>query len=81
MTCRELVEFLGEYLDDALAADARARFEQHLAACADCAAYLEAYRTTIALGRAAFTHPDDPVPDGVPEDLVQAILAARGRPR
>jgi anti-sigma factor RsiW len=79
MTCRELIELLQEYLDGALAADVRAHFEQHLAACASCATYLETYETTVELGRAAFTHPDDAVPSDVPEDLVQAILAARRR--
>jgi anti-sigma factor RsiW len=79
MTCRELVGFLHEYLDDALAAHVRARFDQHLAACADCATYLRTYKTTVKLGRAAFAHPDDPVPGDVPEDLVRAILAARRR--
>ena len=29
------------------------------------------------LGKSAFTHPDDGVPDEVPAGLIEAILAAR----
>ena len=77
MTCRELVDFLLDYLAGDLPAAERARFEVHLGACPDCVAYLRAYRATVELGRAAFAEPDAPVPDEVPEALVQAILAAR----
>jgi anti-sigma factor RsiW len=77
MTCRELVDFLGAYLDRGLSDVVRRRFEEHLAACPGCAAYLEAYRDTVRLAKDAFRDPEDPVPASVPEDLVKAILAAR----
>jgi anti-sigma factor RsiW len=77
MTCRELVGFLGAYLDGDLAADTRAHFAEHLAECPECAAYLETYRATVRLARNAFQDPDAPVPPEVPDDLVRAILAAR----
>jgi anti-sigma factor RsiW len=79
MTCRELVDFLGAYLDEALSENVRWRFEEHLAACPKCTAYLEMYREAVKLTKDAFRHPDDPVPAAVPEDLVKAILAARGK--
>lgn len=47
MTCREVVELLSELLDEALAPDARARVEAHLAACRDCRAHLAQLRWTI----------------------------------
>jgi anti-sigma factor RsiW len=77
MTCRELVDFLGAYFDGELSEDVRGRFEEHLAACPECTAYVATYRDTVKLAKRAFQDPDDPVPAGVPDDLVRAILAAR----
>lgn len=77
MTCRELIDFLGAYLDGELSEEVRLRFDEHLAACPECSAYLETYRETVKLAKRAFKDPDDPVPADVPEDLVKAILAAR----
>jgi len=73
MTCRELIDFLGDYYADELPADQRAEFERHLAVCKHCRWYLESYRTTIALGRSA----SQAVATEMPEELVQAILSAR----
>ena len=77
MNCREFTEFLHEYLFGDLPAAERAEFEKHLAECPWCVAYLDSYQKTIQFGKAAFTHADDAVPETVPEELVQAILAAR----
>jgi anti-sigma factor RsiW len=49
MVCVELVEWITEYLDDALSAADRARFERHLAGCVDCTGYLDQMRKTIQL--------------------------------
>jgi anti-sigma factor RsiW len=49
LTCRELVELVTEYLDDALPAGERVRFDRHLEECEDCATYLAQFRTTIAM--------------------------------
>lgn len=49
LTCRELVELVTEYLEGALPAAARARFEAHLAQCAGCTNYVEQARLTIQL--------------------------------
>jgi anti-sigma factor RsiW len=79
MTCRELIDFLMAYLDGELPAERRALFDAHLEICAACQRYLDGYRESIALGRAACDPDaaDAPVPDEVPEELVQAVLAAR----
>lgn len=77
LTCRELVEFLGEYLDHRLPEEARAAFDDHLAGCAACQAYTKGYEATIAFGRAAFACEDEGLPADVPADLVAAVLAAR----
>jgi len=79
LTCRELIEFLMDYLEGALSAAERESFDAHLAICPDCVNYVAAYRSTVQAGRAAFTDPDAPTPEDVPEDLIAAILDARRR--
>ena len=52
VVCREAVELVTDYLEGALPAKDRARFEVHLAACPHCHRYLEQIRITVAaLGR------------------------------
>ena len=77
MTCRELVEFLMDYLDGQLSEPERVCFEEHLGECPDCVAYLATDQETIRLGKEACTAGDDALPPDVPEDLVRAVLAAR----
>ena len=77
MTCRELVEFLMDYDSSSLPEEQRAEFEYHLAECPPCKCFLDTYRETIRLGQKACCDDDGPVPESVPEELVQAILAAR----
>ena len=77
MTCRELADFIADYLSEALPGDTRTQFEHHLGDCSNCVMYLDGYRQAVKLGQAAFDDPDAPVPDTVPEELVKAILAAR----
>lgn len=48
MTCRELVELVTEYLEGAMSAAGRARFDRHLAECEGCVEYLDQMRRTIA---------------------------------
>jgi len=79
LTCREFVEFLDDYIAGALPVESRAEFDKHLSDCPSCVAYMATYQQAIVLGRQALLRSDDPVPDTVPEKLVQAILAARTR--
>jgi len=55
LECRELVELVTDYLEDALPAAERARFEAHLGECEGCRRYVEQIRTTLRLARAAPT--------------------------
>ena len=80
MTCREFADVLADYLSGDMPAPTRRVFEEHLAICENCQKYLRSYEETVKLGRRAFDH-DGPVPDEVPDDLVKAVLAARGRAR
>ena len=76
MTCRELVDFLMDYLGGELPENQRAVFAEHLDICPPCLAYLKSYEQTVALGRQV-CEPDGDVPEDCPEELVKAILAAR----
>jgi anti-sigma factor RsiW len=77
ITCREFDEFIVDYVDGVLPERSRRVFENHLRICPMCRAYLDGYRRTMALGRAALGAASEPVPADVPDDLVKAILAAR----
>ena len=79
MTCREVADFLGDYLSGELVPNVQTSFEHHLTLCDNCRRYLEQYRQAIALGRRAFDDVNAAPPDDVPEDLIKAILAARSR--
>ena len=49
LSCRELVELVTDYLENALAADERARFNDHISRCDGCTEYLRQMRRTIEL--------------------------------
>jgi anti-sigma factor RsiW len=72
MNCRELSDFLSDYVSGELPAEVSTEFEGHLTRCPECHLFLEQYKTTIHLSVAAYGDP----PPGLPEDLVRAILAA-----
>jgi anti-sigma factor RsiW len=76
MTCREVADFLADYISGALAADIRAQFDRHLSLCPNCQAYLATYRATIELGRQGFATSDTDAATEVPDELVSAILNA-----
>ena len=74
ITCRQLIDYIIDYVDGALDEMAQRDFERHLAVCSSCQAYLQTYRQTMNVTRIVVT--DEPLED-VPEDLVRAILARR----
>ena len=76
MTCRDFADFLLDYVEGALPLEARRRFDEHMAACPDCVQYLQHYTAAIEAGRLAM--PEDLAAD-LPDELVSAILRARGR--
>ena len=78
MTCRELIEFLADYLAGDLPAEVRRVFEAHLGECPECVTYLRGYADTVQLARAS-AETDAAVAAEVPERLVRAVLAARRR--
>lgn len=76
LTCHEVIDFLGAYLDDELPPAVRTRFDEHVAVCPACVGYIETYRQTQVLTRRA-AEQEAQEDDLAPEPLVQAILAAR----
>lgn len=79
MTCRECSEFLSEYLDGELDLEVRASFDQHLTRCPNCVVYLEQFAATIRAGKLAFEDDEAGGECPLPEELIRAILEARGR--
>ena len=49
LVCQQAVELVTDYLEGALSARARRRFEAHLAGCRHCTEYLAQMRETISL--------------------------------
>ncbi len=75
LTCREFVEFLDDYLEGRLPEHVLAHFYEHLSACPSCVSYARTYQDTVRLAKKALG--DDAPVEGVPEELVEAILSAR----
>ena len=49
LTCREVIDLLTDYVEDALPEQERRRVEAHLASCDGCTTYLEQVSETIRL--------------------------------
>jgi len=81
ITCRELIDFISDYLDGTLASEARDEFDRHLTVCPSCVTYLESYQRTIALSQSAFADPNNTPPPSVPEEFLRAIMSARRQTR
>ena len=67
LVCRQAVELMTDYLEDALSPRGRDRLEAHLAECPHCTEYLAQIRDVIAA--AGHVEPDD-LPSGTVDGLV-----------
>ncbi|EEE35718.1 conserved hypothetical protein [Rhodobacteraceae bacterium KLH11] len=74
ITCEEFESFILEYIEGDLSPRQKMIFEMHLRVCAECRAYLKEYERARALTEAQRNIESTEVPD----DLIAAILAARG---
>ena len=79
MTCRQLVDFLADYVAGTLDSLVRVSFEAHVGECTACSDYVRTYRETIGLARAAGR--DEATVAAMPPELVDAIIAAARRRR
>ena len=70
LTCKELVELVTEYLDGAMPAAERGRFEAHLATCEACTTYLDQMKTTIAVSGQLR---EEALPEDAKRDLLEAF--------
>ena len=77
MTCQELADFIMDYVDGKLPDVEVATFEEHLAKCPSCIAYLKSYRTTKKVLDDLGCSARESIHCEVPEALISAILAAR----
>jgi anti-sigma factor RsiW len=68
LACRDIVELVTAYLEDALDARDRERFEEHLVFCDGCGAYLEQMRATVRVTGS--------VDGNLPEELEKRLLEA-----
>lgn len=70
MTCRQVVELMTDYLEGALSSADRARFEEHIAGCDGCRAYLAQLSTT---RRVLSKLADEPIPPDLRAELLKAF--------
>jgi len=70
LSCRELVQLVTDYLEDALSRRDRKRFERHIAVCDGCTAHLAQMRRTI-LATGMLT--EEQIPEGARRELVAAF--------
>ena len=76
IVCRELVELVTPYLEDALPSDERALVDAHLASCDGCAAYVQQMRVTIrAIGHVS----EDAITAKTREDVLAIFRSWRDR--
>lgn len=78
MTCAEADGFIADYIDGRLKEREQRLFERHVRVCRPCRAYLRAYKRTVELNRAQDESAKIELPR-MPEQLIQAILAAKSR--
>jgi anti-sigma factor RsiW len=78
IVCRELVELVTPYLEDALPPDERALVDQHLGNCDGCDAYVQQMRLTIrAIGHVSA----DAITSKTREDVLAIFRNWRDRRR
>ena len=72
LTCQELVELVTDYLEEALPASERVRFEAHIVDCPYCDAYLDQMRRTILV---VSTQREGPVTPEAEAELLRRFRA------
>jgi anti-sigma factor RsiW len=77
MSCEEVVDSLSDYVEGRMSAGEHARMEEHLAVCSPCAKYLKRFEATLAACRSLRSAEFASQLPEMPEELMQAILAAR----
>ena len=77
MTCREIRDYLVDYLAGDLAPQERNELERHLEGCSHCADHVDASRHALHVSRAALQSLQNPSADEVPDALLKAVLGMK----
>lgn len=77
ITCEEFEEFILDYLEGTLPKRQRLVLDWHLRLCPECRAYLAAYQRAMEVTSVGLDDQEGPLSEAMPEELVQAIIAAR----
>ncbi|MDJ0789379.1 MAG: zf-HC2 domain-containing protein [Myxococcota bacterium] len=75
LTCEEFEAFVHDYHEGTLGEKQRRRFDLHMEICPRCRTHFDDYVRTVALGQ-RLCEDDETLPEGMPEELVGAILLA-----
>jgi anti-sigma factor RsiW len=75
LTCRELIEFLDDYVDGRLSEERHSMFERHLSGCVECVDYLDSYQRTVTM--TGDIGQLEQAAEDAPPDLVNAIITAQ----
>ena len=73
MTCRELEEFIVDYIDGNLPYSKKIMFVFHLIMCDECNSYINAYKKSIELGKKHFEEIDKDLQVDPPDKLIEII--------
>ena len=77
MTCREVRDYLVDYLAGDLAPQEREELERHMQGCSHCADHVDASRHALHVSRAALNDLAAPSPDDGPDALLQAVMGMK----
>ena len=77
LTCVEFEDFVHDYQEGTLSPAEKSEFELHMELCPMCRAHFDSYLQTIELGKRLCDAEDAASSNELPEELVDAILAAR----
>jgi predicted anti-sigma-YlaC factor YlaD len=75
LSCREMAEFISDYIDGDLREDLRSLIESHRGDCPPCEAFIRTLARTVDVVRA---QPREPLPPALKRALVQSLREARG---
>ena len=70
MSCREMAEYLSDYLDGELSTSLSAVIEAHRGECPPCRAFVRTLEKSVGLVRA---QPREPLPPGLKKKLLEAL--------
>ncbi len=70
MNCRQVVELMTDYLEGALSAADRRRFEAHISGCDGCTEYLRQLQTAMSLAKKLG---EEPISAELEADLLRAF--------